>query len=180
LWIDVYSTPLRSFILVYVRETAGSFYGGYYFIFSLYALVFSCCFAAVYFRSSYASGICYFSVVLLGAWRATEFSCISFCRHSLMRRFGGYHLGCASESWSDLSRVIGRDRFWSVCLVSFRDGMCYSIVCWYRFCHALCSAGTEYHSGYVVFVFGKHLVLPVVHFSLFAIECVRHEVCHGG
>jgi hypothetical protein len=44
----------------------------------------------------------------------------------------------------------------------------------------LCSAGAEEHSGSDVFVFGNHLVSPVVHFSLFAIKCVHHEVCHGG
>jgi hypothetical protein len=64
--------------------------------------------------------------------------------------------------------------------ISFRDHMCYSIVCCYRLCHTLCSDGTEDHSGFAVFVFGNHLVSPVVHFSLLAIECVRHEVCHGG
>jgi hypothetical protein len=43
-----------------------------------------------------------------------------------MRRFGGYCLGCASESWSNLSRVIGRDHFWSFVLVVF------AIVCGIR------------------------------------------------
>jgi hypothetical protein len=92
-----------------------------------------------------------------------------------MRRFGGYRLGCAgcaSGSWSDLSRVIGRDNFWSVCLGSFRDRLWYSIVYCYRFCHMLCSADAEDHSGSVEFVFGNHLVSQLVHFSLFAIECV--------
>jgi hypothetical protein len=101
----------------------------------------------------------------------------------MMRRFGGYRLGCAgcaSGSWSDLSRVIGRNHFWSVCPGIFRNHMCYSILCCYRFCHMLCSAGLEDHSGSVVFVFGNHLVSLVVHFSLFAIEWVHHEVCHGG
>jgi hypothetical protein len=98
----------------------------------------------------------------------------------MMRRFGGYHLGCASESWSHLSRVNGRDRFWSVCLGTFRDRMWYSMVCCYRFFHMLCSADAEDHSDSVVFVFGYHLVLQLVHFSFFSIECVRHGVCHGG
>jgi hypothetical protein len=156
--------PLTNFILVYVREMAVSFYRGYYFIFSFYVFVFSCCFATVYFRSSYVSCICYFYVVLLGVWWATEFSSISSCCHRMMRRFGGYRLGCAdcadcaSRSWSDLSRVIGRDHFWSVCLGSFFDRVCYSIVCCYRFCHMLCSAGAEDHSGSVVFVLGNNLV----------------------
>jgi hypothetical protein len=97
-----------------------------------------------------------------------------------MRRLGGYRLGCVSGSWSDLSRVIGRDHFWSVWLGSFRDRMWYSIVCCYRFCRRLCSAGVEEHSDSGVFVFGNHLVSPLVHFSLFAIECVRCGVCHGG
>jgi hypothetical protein len=101
----------------------------------------------------------------------------------MMRRFGGYHLGyagCASGSWSDLSRVIGRDHFLSVYLGSFRDHMWYSIVCCYRFCHIICSADAYDHSDYVVFVYGYHLVLPFVHFSYFAIKCIRHGVCHGG
>jgi hypothetical protein len=151
---------------------AGSCYWGYYFIFYFYVFVFSCCFATVYSRSSYASCICYFSVVLLGAWRSTEFSSTSFCHHKMMLRFGGYRLGCtgcASGSWIYLSRVIGRDHFWSVCLGSFRNRVCYSIVCCYLFCRTLCSAGAEDHIGSVVFVFGNHLVSSVVHFSLFAI-----------
>jgi hypothetical protein len=43
-----------------------------------------------------------------------------------MRRFGGYRLGCASESWSDLLRVIGRDHFGAFSLVVF------TIVCGIR------------------------------------------------
>jgi hypothetical protein len=159
------------------------FYGVIFLFYFFNVFLFSCCLATVYSRSSYASCICYFSVVLLGAWRSTEFSSTTFCRHRMMRRFGGYRLscaGCVSGSWSDLSRVIGCDHFWSVCLGSFHDCMCYSIVCCYRFCHTLYSAGAEDHSGSVVFVFGNHLFSPVVIFSLFAIKCVRHEVCHGG
>jgi hypothetical protein len=98
----------------------------------------------------------------------------------MSHHFGGYRLGCASGSWSNLPRVIGRNHFWSVCLGSFRDHMWYFIVCCYCFCHMLCSSGAEDHSGSVVFVFGNHLVLPFVHFSYFAIECVRHGVRHGG
>jgi hypothetical protein len=55
-WIDVFSMPLPSFILVYVREMAGSFNGGYYFLsflFTFSSFVFSCCFTTVYFWSSY-------------------------------------------------------------------------------------------------------------------------------
>jgi hypothetical protein len=158
----------------------GLFMGGYYFVFSFYVFVFYCCFATVYSRSSYTSCSCYFYVVLLGARRSTEFSSTSFCRHRTMCRFGGYRLGCASGSWSDILRVIGRNHFWSVCLGSFRDRICYSIICCYCFCHTLFSAGAEDHSGSIVFVFGNHLVSPVVHFSLFAIECVHHEVYDGG
>jgi hypothetical protein len=98
----------------------------------------------------------------------------------MIRHFGGYRLGCTYGSWSDLSRVIVRYHFWSICLGSFRDRMCYFIVCCYRFCRMLCSAGVEDHSGSVVFVLGNHLVSPVLHFALSAIKCVRHEVCHGG
>jgi hypothetical protein len=101
----------------------------------------------------------------------------------MMRRFGGYRLGCAgcaSGSWSDLLRVIDRDHFWSICLGSFRDRMWYSIVYCYLFCHMLCFADAEDHSDYFVFVYGNRLVLPFVHFSLFAIECVRRGVCRGG
>jgi hypothetical protein len=166
--------PLPSFILVYVREMAFSFYRGYYFIFSFYVFDFSCCFATVHFWSSYPSCICYSSVVLLGAWPATEFSSIYSCRHRMMRHFCGYCLvyaGCASGSWSDLLRVIGRDHFWSICLGIFCNRMCYSIVCCYRFCHTLCYAGLEDHIGSVVFVFGNHLVSPVVHF-----HCLRSNV----
>jgi hypothetical protein len=119
-------------------------------------------------------------VVLLGAWQSTEFSSISSSRHRMMRRFGGYRLGCASGSWSDLLRVIGRDHFSSICLGSFRGCMCYSIFCCYHFDHMLCSIGPEDHSDSIDFVFGNHLVSPLVHFSLFAIECLRREVYHGG
>jgi hypothetical protein len=153
---------------------------GYNFIFSFYFFVYSCCFATAEFWLSYSSYICDFSVVLIGAWRSTEFSSISSSCHIMMRRFGGYRLGCASGSWSDLLRVIGRDPFWSICLGSFRGRMCCSIVCCYHFDHTICSVGVEDHSGSVEFIFGNHLVLPVVNFSLFAIDCVRHEVCHGG
>jgi hypothetical protein len=90
----------------------------------------------------------------------------------MMRRFGGYRLGCASVSWSDLLRVIGRDHFWSVCLGSFHGCMCYSIVCCYHFDHTLCSVGAEDHIGSVEFVFGYHLVSTVVHYSLFAMKFV--------
>jgi hypothetical protein len=61
---------------------------------------------------------------------------VFFSLHRMMHRFGGCHLGCAccaSGSWSDLSRVIGRDHFFSVCLGSFHDRMLYSIVCCYPF-----------------------------------------------
>jgi hypothetical protein len=100
-----------------------------------------------------------------------------------MHFFGGYRLGCAgcaSGSLSDLSRVIGRDHFLSVCPGSCRNRMLYSIVCCYRFYHRLCIAVAEDHSASVMFVFSIHLVLPFVHFSLSAIKCVRHGVCHGG
>jgi hypothetical protein len=97
-----------------------------------------------------------------------------------MHRFGGYRLGCASGSCSDLSRVIGRDHFLSVFVGSFHDHMLYSIVCCYRFYHSICLAVAEDQSDYVVFVFGIHLVSPFVHFSLSAIECICHVVCHGG
>jgi hypothetical protein len=101
----------------------------------------------------------------------------------MMRCFGGYRLvcvGCATRSWSNILRVIGRDHFWSVCLGSFCGRNCYLIVCCYHFDHMLCSVGAEDHSGSVDFIFGNHLVSTVVHFSLFVIECVCHEVCHGG
>jgi hypothetical protein len=98
----------------------------------------------------------------------------------MLHRFGGYHLGCTSGSWTNLSRVIGRDHFLSVCPGSCRDCMWYSIVCCYRFDHMICISVAEGHSDFAVFVFGIHLVFPFVRFSLFAIECVRHGVCHGG
>jgi hypothetical protein len=122
-------------------------------------------------------------MVLLGAWRSTELSNISSSCHSMMLRFGGYRLGCvgcASRGWSDLLRVIGRTHFWSVCLGNFRGHMCYLIVCCYHFGHTLCSVRADNHIGSVDFVFRNNLVSTVVHFSLFAIECVHHEACHGG
>jgi hypothetical protein len=97
-----------------------------------------------------------------------------------MHRFGGYRPGCASGSWSDISRVIVRDHFLSVCPGSCRDRMLYSIVCCYRFYHRIWLAVVEDHSESAAFVFGIHLVSPFVHFSLSAIECVRHGVCFGG
>jgi hypothetical protein len=97
-----------------------------------------------------------------------------------MQRFGRYRLGCASGSWSDLSRVIVRDHFLSVCPGSCRDRMLYSIVCCYRFYHSFCLAVVEDNSDSAAFVFDIHLVSPFVHFSLFAIECICHGVCDGG
>jgi hypothetical protein len=101
----------------------------------------------------------------------------------MLHHFGGHHLGCAgcaSGSWSDLSRVIGRDHFLSICLGSCRDCMRCLIVCCYRFNHAICLDVGEGHSDFALFVFGIHLVLQFVRFSLFPIECVRRGVCHGG
>jgi hypothetical protein len=103
--------------------------------------------------------------VLRGAWQSSKLSSISFSLHRTMHRFGDYYLGCASGGWSDLSRVIGRDNFLSVCLGSFHDRMLYSIFCCYLFYRRLCHAVAEDHSGYVVFVFGIHLVSPFVNFS---------------
>jgi hypothetical protein len=101
----------------------------------------------------------------------------------MMHRFGCFRLGCAgcaSGSWSDLLRVIGRDHFLSVCPDSCRDHMLYSIVCCYHVYHRLCISVVEDHSDFAAFVLVIHLVSPFVHFSLSAIECVRHGVCHGG
>jgi hypothetical protein len=98
----------------------------------------------------------------------------------MLLRFGGYRLGCASGSWSDLVRVICRDCFWSACLGSFRGCMCYSIICCYHSGHTIFYVGAEDDIGSVDFVFSNHLVLIVGHFSFFAIGCVHHEVCHGG
>jgi hypothetical protein len=103
----------------------------------------------------------------------------------MMHRFGGYHLGCAgcadcaSGSWSDLSRAIVHDHFLSVFPGSCHDRMLYSIACCYFFDHRFCIAVVENHSDSAGFVFSIHLVSPFVHFSLSAIECVRHGVCHG-
>jgi hypothetical protein len=98
----------------------------------------------------------------------------------MMRHYGGYRLGCASGSWSDLLRVTGRNHLWSASLGNFSNFMWFSIVCCYSFCHMICSADAEDHIDYIVFFNGNHLVSPFVHFSLFAIECIHHGVCHGG
>jgi hypothetical protein len=151
----------------------------YYFIFSFYVL-----------SVIAVSLLCILSQVTCRAFVTFLWCCLdrgdllsfSFCNHIMMRHFGGYCLGCAgcaSGSWSDILRVIGRDHFWSVCLGSFRDRMCYSIVCYYRFCNTLCSSGGRTIMVLLCF-FGNHLVSPVVYFSLFAIECICHEVWHGG
>jgi hypothetical protein len=98
----------------------------------------------------------------------------------MVHRFGGYHLGCASGSWSDLSRAIVRNHFLNVCPGSCHDRVLYSMACGYSFYHRFCLSVVEDHSDSAAFVFGIHLVSPFVHFSLSAIECDRHGVCHGG
>jgi hypothetical protein len=100
-----------------------------------------------------------------------------------MHRFGGYHLGCsgcASGSWSNILRAIVLDHFLIVCPGCCHDRMLYSIACGYRLYHRLCLAVVEDHSDSAAFVFGIHIVSPFVHFSLSAIECICHVVCHGG
>jgi hypothetical protein len=81
----------------------------------------------------------------------------------MMHRFGGYHLGCASGSWSDLSRAIVHDHFLSVCPGSCRDRMLYSTVCCYHFYHRLCLAVVEDHIDSAAFVFAIHLVSQFLH-----------------
>jgi hypothetical protein len=90
----------------------------------------------------------------------------------MLHHFGGYHLGCADcacGSWSDLSRVIGRDHFVNVCLGSCHDRMrCWIAYC-YRLDHMVCPDVEEGRSDFAVFVFCTQLVLPFVHLSCFAI-----------
>jgi hypothetical protein len=94
---------------------------------------------------------------------------ISFCRRRMLHHFGGYHLDCACGSWSDLSRVIGRDHFVNVCLGSCHDRMRYLIVCCYHFDHNFCPEVEEGRSDFAVFVFCIQIVLPLVHLSFVAI-----------
>jgi hypothetical protein len=113
-------------------------------------------------------------------WYFCKLSSISFSLRRMWHRFGGYHLGCACGSWSDLSRVIDRDHFLSVYPDSCRECMRCLIVCCYCLYHMICLAVVEGHSDFAVFVFGILLVLPFVRFSLFAIGCVHHGIFHGG
>jgi hypothetical protein len=118
--------------------------------------------------------------VLREAWYFCRLYSISFYLRRMWHHFGGYHLGCACGSWSDLARMIGRDHFMSVCPGTCRDCMRCLIVCCYPFDHMICIVVEEGHSDFAVFVFGILLVLPFVRFSCFVIGCVRHGFCHGG
>jgi hypothetical protein len=90
----------------------------------------------------------------------------------MLHHFGGYHLGCADcacGSWSDLSRVIGRDHFVSVCLGSCHDRTRCWIICCYDLDHMICPGAEEGRSGFAVFVFCIQLVLLIAHLSCLAI-----------
>jgi hypothetical protein len=111
-------------------------------------------------------------MVLREAWYFCRLSNFFVCLRRMLHRFGGYHLGCAGcacGSWSDLSRVIGRDHFVNVCPCSCHGCMWCLIVCCYRFNDMTCLEVEEGHSDFVVFVFCIPLVLPFVGFSCFAI-----------
>jgi hypothetical protein len=87
----------------------------------------------------------------------------------MLHHFGGYHLDCTCGSWSDLSRVIGRNQFVSVCPSSCHDRMRCWIACFYCFNHMVCLEVEEGRSDFAVFVFSIQLVLPFVHLSCFSV-----------
>jgi hypothetical protein len=100
-----------------------------------------------------------------------------------MRRFGGYRLGCADcacGSWSDLSRVIVRDRFVNVYLGSYHDRMLCNNVWYCHFDLIACPVVEEGRSDFVGFSFVVQLILLLAHLSYFAIECIHHVFCHDG
>jgi hypothetical protein len=107
--------------------------------------------------------------VLREAWYFCLLPSISFYLCRMLHDFGGYHLGCACGSWSDLSRVIGRDHSVNVCTGSCHDSMRCLIFSCYCFDHMTCLEVEEDHSDFVVFVFCIPLILPSVRFSCFAI-----------